>query len=146
LYFISALHGTGVGELFKPIQAAYHSASKHFATPQLTRILEQLVTEHQPPLVHGRRIKLRYAHQGGRNPPLIIIHGNQTKDVPASYQRFLSNGFRKALRLEGTPVRIEFKTGANPYEGRKNTLTKRQIDKRQRLKKHVRKKGRQNSR
>lgn len=142
LFFISALHGTGVGDLFKPIQKAYASATKHFSTPELTRLLEKLVEDHQPPLVRGRRIKLRYAHQGGRNPPTIVIHGNQTKDVPASYRRYLANSFRKVLRLEGTPVRIDFKTGTNPYEGRKNKLTKRQIDKRQRLKKYVKKKDR----
>lgn len=141
LYFISALHGTGVGDLFKPIQQAYASATRQFPTPELTRILEKAVQEHQPPLVRGRRIKLRYAHQGGRNPPMIVIHGNQTQNVPDAYRRYLSNTFRKALRLEGTPVRIDFKTGVNPYEGRKNILTKRQIDKRQRLKKFVKRKG-----
>lgn len=140
LFFISALHGTGVGDLFKPIHKAYISATRHFSTPELTRILEKAVDTHQPPLVRGRRIKLRYAHQGGRNPPTIVIHGNQTKDVPDAYRRFLQNAFRKALKLEGTPVRIDFKTGTNPFEGRKNTLTKRQIDKRQRLKKFVKRK------
>lgn len=140
MYFISALHGSGVGDLFKPIQKAYLSATKNFPTPELTRILEKAVTDHQPPLVRGRRIKLRYAHQGGRNPPTIIIHGNQTKDVPAAYQRYLANIFRKVLKLEGTPVRIDFKTGENPFKGRKNKLTKRQVDKRQRLKKFVKKK------
>ncbi len=139
LHFISALHGTGVGDLFAPILRAYESASRQFATPDLTRILEQAVEEHQPPLVRGRRIKLRYAHQGGRNPPVIVIHGNQTKDVPAAYKRYLANVYRKALRLEGTPVRIDFRTGANPYQGRKNKLTKHQVDKRQRLKRHIRK-------
>ena len=140
LHFISALHGTGVGDLFEPIRRAYASATRQFSTPELTRILEQAVEEHQPPLVRGRRIKLRYAHQGGRNPPVIVIHGNQTKDVPAAYRRYLANVFRKALRLEGTPIRIDFRTGANPYQGRKNKLTKHQIDKRQRLKRHVQKK------
>ncbi len=140
LFFISALHGTGVGDLFKPIQKAYASATRHFTTPELTRILEKAVDNHQPPLVRSRRIKLRYAHQGGRNPPTIVIHGNQTKDVPDAYRRYLQNTFRKALKLEGTPVRIDFKTGVNPFEGRKNTLTKRQIDKRQRLKKFVKRK------
>ena len=140
LYFISALHGTGVGDLFEPIRRAYASATRQFSTPELTRILEQAVEEHQPPMVRGRRIKLRYAHQGGRNPPVIVIHGNQTKDVPAAYKRYLANVFRKALRLEGTPIRIDFRTGANPYQGRKNKLTKHQIDKRQRLKRHVQKK------
>ena len=140
MFFISALHGTGVGDLFKPIQAAYISATRHYPTPELSRILEQAVEAHQPPLVRGRRIKLRYAHQGGRNPPTIVIHGNQTDDVPNAYQRYLQNTFRKALKMEGTPVRISFKTGENPFEGRKNKLTKRQIDKRQRLKSFVKRK------
>lgn len=140
LFFISALHGTGVGDLFKPIQKAYVSATRQFSTPELTRILEKAVDNHQPPLVRGRRIKLRYAHQGGRNPPMIVIHGNQTKDVPDAYQRYLQNTFRKVLKLEGTPVRIDFRTGVNPFEGRKNKLSKRQIDKRQRLKKFVKRK------
>ena len=142
LYFISALHGTGVGDLFDPIQRAYESASRQFSTPDLTRILEHAVEDHPPPLVRGRRIKLRYAHQGGRNPPVIVIHGNQTKDVPEAYKRYLANVYRKALRLEGTPIRIEFRTGANPFQGRRNPLTKRQIDKRQRLKRHVQKQRR----
>lgn len=141
LFFISALHGTGVGDLFKPIQKAYVSATRHYSTPVLTRILEKAVEDHQPPLVRGRRIKLRYAHQGGRNPPTIIVHGNQTKNVPAIYQRYLANTYRKALKLEGTPVRIDFKTGVNPYEGKKNKLTKRQIEKRQRLKKFVKRRS-----
>jgi len=140
MFFISALHGTGVGDLFKPIQAAYISATRHYPTPELSRILEQAVEAHQPPLVRGRRIKLRYAHQGGRNPPTIVIHGNQTDNVPDAYRRYLQNTFRKALKMEGTPVRISFKTGENPFEGRKNKLTKRQIDKRQRLKSFVKRK------
>jgi GTPase len=140
MFFISALHGTGVGDLFKPIEKAYLSATRHFTTPELTRILEKAVENHQPPLVRGRRIKLRYAHQGGRTPPMIIIHGNQTQNVPDAYRRYLQNVYRNALRLEGTPVRISFKTGTNPFEGRKNKLTKRQIDKRQRLKTFVKRK------
>ena len=140
IFFISALHGTGVGDLFKPIHNAYLSATRHYPTPELSRILEKAVEAHQPPLVRGRRIKLRYAHQGGRNPPTIVIHGNQTDNVPDAYRRYLMNTYRKALKLEGTPVRIVFKTGENPFEGRKNKLTKRQIDKRQRLKSFVKRK------
>ena len=98
------------------------------------------VTEHQPPMVHGRRIKLRYAHQGGKNPPIIVIHGNQTAQVPAAYQRYLMNRFRAVLGLRGTPLRIEFKSGENPYAGRRNKLTERQLRKRGRMMKHVRKK------
>ncbi len=140
--FISAKHGTGVGELFPQIRQAYASATRELATPELTRILERAVQEHQPPLVHGRRIKLRYAHQGGRNPPVIVIHGNQTEAVPAAYRRYLVNSFRAAMQLSGTPIRIEFRTGANPYEGRRNRLTPRQVKRKVRLKKHVGKKRR----
>ena len=139
LHFISALHGTGVGNLFQSIRQAYASATKDLSTPQLTRILEDAVSAHQPPLVRGRRIKLRYAHQGGRNPPVIIIHGNQTEDVPSAYQRYLSNTFRDVLKLEGTPLRVEFKTGTNPFEGKRNVLTKRQITRKKRLRQHVQK-------
>jgi GTP-binding protein len=85
-------------------------------------------------LVRGRRIKLRYAHQGGRNPPVIVIHGNQTDALPAAYKRFLANRYRQVLGLDGTPIRLEFKTGENPYQGRRNTLTHRQRVKRERLK------------
>jgi GTPase len=135
--FISALHGTGVGELFPLVRHAYASAMRELSTPQLTEILERVVTAHQPPLVRGRRIKLRYAHQGGRNPPLIVIHGNQTESVPETYRRYLENAFRAALKITGTPVRIEFRTGGNPYQGRRNTLNPRQVSRRRRLMRHV---------
>jgi GTP-binding protein len=137
--FISALHGSGVGELFPFIQKAYTSAMCEMPTPRLSDILERAVQEHQPPLVRGRRIKLRYAHQGGRNPPVIVIHGNQTERVPATYKRYLVNAFRKAMKLTGTPIRIEFKTGDNPYKGRKNKLSGRQQKSKQRLMRHVKK-------
>jgi GTP-binding protein len=135
--FISALHGTGVGELFAEIGSAHDSAMRDLSTPELTAILERAVQAHQPPLVRGRRIKLRYAHQGGRNPPLIVIHGNQTERVPDSYRRYLVNTFRAALKLSGTPVRIEFRTGVNPYRGGRNRLTPRQAGRRRRLMRHV---------
>jgi GTP-binding protein len=138
-FFISALHGTGVGDLFGAVNRANAAAHSDLSTPELTRVLEKAVFDHQPPLVRGRRIKLRYAHQGGRNPPVIVIHGNQTEHLPQSYHRYLVNVFRKAFRLQGTPVRLELKTGANPFEGRRNTLTPRQEYKRKRMMKHVRK-------
>ena len=130
--FISALHGTGVGELFSIVQRVHAAATRHFPTAELNRALEAAVQQHQPPLVRGRRIKLRYAHQGGSNPPLIIIHGNQTDHVPDAYRRYLENTFRRELRLRGTPLRIEFRSGENPYADRKNTLTPRQIRKKRR--------------
>jgi GTP-binding protein len=136
-HFISALHGSGVGLLLEAVDAAFGNAVRDLPTPVLTRLLEDAVTEHQPPLVRGHRIKLRYAHQGGRNPPIIVIHGNQTADVPDAYRRFLINRFRKALKLSGTPMRLEFKTGENPYQDRRNKLTPRQARKRERLKRYV---------
>ncbi|WP_293646166.1 ribosome biogenesis GTPase Der [Thiolapillus sp.] len=138
--FISALHGTGVGHLMKAVDAAYRAATRDLKTSDLTNILEQAIMEHQPPLVRGRRIKLRYAHQGGQNPPIIVIHGNQTESVPLTYQRFLVNRFRKAFKLWGTPVRIEFRTSDNPLKGRRNKLNTRQQQKRRRMMKHVKRK------
>ena len=137
--YVSALHGTGVGNLFKPVLRAYHSAMIDAPTSKLTKILESAVEAHQPPLVKGRRIKLRYAHQGGRNPPIIVVHGNQTEKLPLMYRRYLMNYFIETLRLRGTPIRFEFVTGENPYKGKRNQLTKRQIDKKRRLKKHIKK-------
>lgn len=140
IYFISALHGTGVGEMYPSIHKAYESAMAQHPTPILTRLLEAAIAEHQPPLVRGRRIKLRYAHQGGVNPPLIIVHGNQTVAVPDAYARFLANYFRRVLHCEGAPMRVEFRGGVNPFEGKRNELTKRQIDKKRRLQKFVKRK------
>ena len=134
---ISALHGTGVGDLLPAAERAYRAAVRDLPTSDLTRELQNAVRAHEPPLVRGRRIRLRYAHQGGRNPPVIVIHGNQTERVPEAYRRYLINRFRKAFRLMGTPVRLTFKTSDNPFQGRRNKLTPRQERKRKRLIKHV---------
>jgi len=115
LHFISARHGTGVGELMYSTVRAYEAAMRAMPTRELTRTLEHALSMHQPPLVRGRRIKLRYAHQGGRNPPRIVIHGNQTAAVPEAYTRYLANVFRKTYDLFATPVFIEYRTDANPY-------------------------------
>ncbi len=131
--FISALHGSGVGVLLDEVDKAFANATRALSTPQITRILEAAVREHSPPTVHGRRIKLRYAHQGGRNPPIIVIHGNQTEALPESYRRYLIGRFRDELRLYGTPLRLELRSGTNPFEGRRNTLTPRQERSRERL-------------
>ena len=116
IHFISALHGTGVGELMVSVREAYAAATRKLATPELTRILEEALAAHQPPLVHGHSIKLRYAHQGGQNPPMIVIHGNRIEHVPEAYRRYLTNIYRKRLDLWGTPIRIEFRGGDNPYK------------------------------
>ncbi len=139
LHLISALHGTGVGSLYGAIETAYESAMAKWSTNMLTKILEDCVSEHQPPLVRGRRIKLRYAHQGGSNPPIVVVHGNQTESLPGAYKRYLENTFRRVLKVKGTPIRFEFKTGENPYAGRKNTLSARQEKKKTRMMQHIRK-------
>jgi GTP-binding protein len=133
VHFISARHGTGVGDLMASVRMAYQAAMKELPTKELTRALEQAIVMHQPPLVRGRRIKLRYAHQGGRNPPIVVIHGNQTQHVPETYRRYLENHFRQTFRLKGTPMRVEFRTDDNPYAGKRNELTPRQQRKRVRL-------------
>ncbi|MDF7670581.1 ribosome biogenesis GTPase Der [Orbaceae bacterium ESL0721] len=137
LHFISALHGSGVGNLFDSIQEAYECATRRVNTAMLTRIMQMAQDDHQPPLVGGRRVKLKYAHAGGYNPPIVVIHGNQVEALPDSYKRYLMNYFRRALKIIGTPIRIQFKEGANPFEGRKNSLTAAQQRKRRRLLKHV---------
>ncbi len=133
LHYISALHGSGVGTLFPSIDAARASAYIEVAPAALTRIVEEAVAAHPPPLVGGRRIKLRYAHLGGHNPPKVLIHGSRGGLVPDSYRRYLERALREALKLEGTPIRIEFRQGENPFAGRKNPLTRRQLLKRKRL-------------
>ena len=118
-HFISARHGTGVGDLMAAVDQAYASAFIDINTRYLTDLLEEAVFKHNPPLHHGRRIKLRYAHQGGRNPPVIVIHGNQTQHLPDTYQRYLENFFITRLKLKGTPVRLELKSGSNPFSTKK---------------------------
>ncbi|WP_028486992.1 ribosome biogenesis GTPase Der [Thiomicrorhabdus chilensis] len=124
-HLISALHGTGVGDLFKTVKSVYLAAMKRVSTSDLNRVLEQAVLEHQPPLISGRRVKLRYAHLGGLNPPRVIIHGTQVDRLPQAYTKYLTNVFRKAFKWVGTPVTIEYKVTANPFEGRKNKLSER---------------------
>ena len=140
LFFISALHGSGVGTLFPAIEQAYASATRVLSTPELTRILESAVDSHPPPMVNGHRVKLRYAHVGGHNPPIIVIHGTRTKALLESYKRYLMNTFRRVLNLSGTPIRIELRSGANPYKDKKTVLSQRQVQKKQRMMKHIKKK------
>lgn len=138
-HFISALHGSGVGNLFPIIDQVYDSVNTELSTTDLSDILQRAIRSHEPPLVKGRRIKLRYAHCGGHRPLKVVIHGNQTEELPLSYQRYLSKFYMKTLKLIGTPVKIVCKTGENPYEGKRNTLTPRQLKKRQRLMNFVKK-------
>lgn len=133
LHFISALHGSGVGNLFESVIEAYECATKRVGTSLLTQIMDMAQQEHQPPLVRGRRVKMKYAHAGGYNPPVIVIHGNQVNDLPGAYKRYLMNYFRRSLKVMGTPIKIEFREGANPFEGKKNQLTLAQQRKRRRM-------------
>ncbi|NNM51104.1 MAG: ribosome biogenesis GTPase Der [Pseudomonadales bacterium] len=133
VHFISARHGTGVGELYPSVHRAYDAASRRVTAAEVTRLVEDAMEAHQPPLVHGRRIKLRYGHMGGNFPPTFIFHGNQTQHIPAPYRRYLENVFRRELRLEGTPIRMEFRSGENPFKDKPQVLTQRQVTKRRRL-------------
>jgi len=133
IHFISALHGTGVGHLFESVQEAYKSATTRVGTSVLTRIMKMATDDHQPPLVRGRRVKLKYAHAGGYNPPIVVIHGNQVNELPDSYKRYLMNYYRRSLEIMGTPIRIQFQSSENPFEGKGNKLTLSQERKRKRV-------------
>ena len=133
IHFISALHGTGVGDLYKSIHTAYNSARKKLTTNRLTRVLQNAVADHAPPIVNGRRIKLRYAHAGGHNPPIIVIHGKQSRKLPSHYTRYLEKTFRKRLKLEGTPVRIELRSDDNPYIKSEKQLTNKQVARKRKI-------------
>ena len=121
-HFISALNGTGVDALLKSVNQAYAAAMTKLPTPQLTRVLEEAIQKQQPPR-GAFRPKMRYAHQGGSNPPLIVIHGSALDKIPDSYRRYLEKTFCDAFKLQGTPLRIEFKSGKNPFADKKHVLT-----------------------
>jgi GTP-binding protein len=131
--FISALHGSGLRELMRAVVRAHASATHELGSADLTRTLEKAYEAYQPPLVRGHAPKLRFAHPGGSNPPTIVIHGSRTKHIAPAYRRYLENFFRKRYKLEGTPIRIEFRDGENPFAGRRNVLTEGQQRKRQRM-------------
>jgi GTP-binding protein len=115
MHTVSALKGQGVNALIKSVNAAHAAAFAKLSTPRLTRELQAAVEQQPPPRKGIFRPKMRYAHQGGQNPPLIIIHGNALDAVPDSYRRYLETRFRNAFKLDGTPLRIEFKSSQNPY-------------------------------
>ena len=139
---LSALHGSGIQELMNAVQVAWKSALKDFSTPELTRVLKAAFDAHQPPMKQGRTAKLRYAHSGGKLPPRIVIHGSRTDTIPDAYRRYLVNRFIKHFKLKGTPVFLSFRDSDNPYKDRKNVLSRRQLDKRKRLKKFTGRKSR----
>ncbi|MEO7387447.1 MAG: ribosome biogenesis GTPase Der [Gammaproteobacteria bacterium] len=133
LHYISALHGTAIYDLLSSGRRAAEAAVRDLPTPELNRVLKDAIQAHPTPVAHHSRIKLTYAHQGGRRPPLIVIHGNQTAALPESYRRYLVGCFRKVFRLRGTPIRVELRAGKNPFAGRRNKLTPRQVKRRERV-------------
>lgn len=137
IHFISALHGTGVGHLFESIEEAYDSATRRVSTSMLTRIMQMSQDDHQPPLVNGRRVKLKYAHAGGYNPPIVVIHGNQVSRLPDSYKRYMMNYFRRSLKVVGTPIQLRFQEGDNPFENKTEKLTMSQERRRKRALSHI---------
>jgi GTP-binding protein len=118
LHFISALTGQGLAGLLRSVDEAYAAAMARLPTPRLTRVLAQAVTQQEPPRAGLIRPRPRYAHQGGVNPPRIVVHGNALDRVPETYRRYLERFFRDAFKLQGTPLRVEFRSGANPYQKR----------------------------
>lgn len=134
---ISALHGSGLRELLRAVQRANRSAGFQFSTSELTRVLETAVATHQPPPVRGQPVKLRFAHPGGTHPPTVVIHGNRVKDLADSYKRYLENYLRQHYKLVGTPLKLEFRQGENPYADKTNPLSERQVKRRRRLMRHV---------
>jgi GTP-binding protein len=137
---ISAKHGTGMAELFKAIHKAYDSATRIFNTAEVTKAIEIAYSTNPPPVVRGHVAKMKYGHPGDTNPPTFIVHGNRLKTLPDSYRRYLENFFRKRFKLIGTPIRFVFKDSDNPYQGKKNVLTDRQLEKRKRLIRHNKRK------
>ena len=142
VHTVSALRGKGLGGVMRSVEAAWASATTRMAAGELTRVLQDATARHPPPAVRGRRIKLRYAHQGGVNPPVVVVHGNSAEETPEPYARYLARAVRTRFGLRGTPLRIEFRSGENPYAGRRNTLTPRQARHRKRLLRHARRRGR----
>jgi GTP-binding protein len=137
---ISALKGTGLKALFQAVDGAYAAAMAKLSTPKLTRALQAAVEKQQPPLAGKMRPKLRYAHQGGHNPPVVVIHGTSVAAIKVGYRRYLENTFVKVFKLKGTPLRVELRQGANPYENKKrNILTPRQLASKRRDKRRQKK-------
>lgn len=133
---VSALNQEGIEVLFDDVARIHASGTIEASSSELTGVLNELLMAHSPPMVRGRAIRLRYAHTIDSHPPSIMLHGNQTGSLPASYKRYLENGFREALNLNGWPVVIKYRTGKNPFEDRQNRLTPRQQRKRDRLRRH----------
>lgn len=138
---ISAKHGSGLRELFRAVHRAHASATRQFGTSEITKALEIAYEANPPPVVRGHIAKLRFAHPGGENPPTFVVHGSRLRTLSDTYKRYLENFFRKRFKLVGTPVRFVFKEGENPYKDKKNVLTDKQVAKRQRMIRHIKKRN-----
>ena len=136
---VSGLHGSGLAQLMEAVSRAQFHAQRQFATRELTELAGAFQARTAPPMVRGRRIRIRHVHQGGRNPPTFILHGNQTAALPDAYLRYLANAYREALSIEGSPIRLITKQGDNPYRHRRNALTQRQVRRRKRQRKFFQK-------
>lgn len=115
IHFISALHGTGIRDVLTSVRSAYAASFADLSTHQLTTHLQALMFKHQPALVRGYAVKMRYAHQGGKNPPVIVIHGTRLSHLQPAYLRYLEKGMREKFSLYGTPIRLQLKESDNPY-------------------------------
>lgn len=138
--YLSARTGRNCRQILPALQATARSLSGHWPTAFLTECLNQFVQQHNLPLIRGRRIKLRYAHQGAALPLTIVVHGNQVEHVPDAYKRYLINSFQKQLGISGAPIKLVLKAGENPYAHKTNKLTPRQIAKKRRLMRFVKRK------
>ena len=134
---ISAKHGSGLRELFRAVHRAHASATRELGTSEVTKAIEIAYETNPPPVVRGHVAKLRFAHPAATNPPTFVVHGTRLRTLSDSYRRYLENFFRKRFKLVGTPIRFVFKEGTNPYEGKKNVLTERQVAKKRRMIRHV---------
>ncbi len=137
--FISAKHGSGLAELMLSVDRAATSAAANFGASEVTKALEMAIETNHPPMVSGRVAKMRYAHFGGSFPPRIVVHGSRLDSLPQSYIRYLENFFRKRFKLVGTPVVMDMRKGENPYADKKNVLTDKQVQRRRRMMRHVKK-------
>ena len=136
---ISGIKGRGFKKLFKVTNNVIENAQKKYTTSSLNKLLEKFTTQSAPPSVNGRQLKLKHIHFGGINPTTLVIHSNQDKKIPQNYKKYLENSFRSSLKLQSIQLKLIFRKSDNPYENKVNKLTDRQIKKRQRMMKHVKK-------
>ena len=136
---ISGIKGRGFKKLFKVTNNVIENAQKKYTTSSLNKLLEKFTTQSAPPSVNGRQLKLKHIHFGGINPTTLVIHSNQDKKIPQNYKKYLENSFRSSLKLQSIQLKLIFRKSDNPFENKVNKLTDRQIKKRQRMMKHVKK-------